>query len=111
MCDLDDSALYFTRLTKGGAVEWQDEVTFDRFNLYRGSVARLLATGEYTQDPGAEPEAASWCALPGNLQSDPRRPPASGANFYLVSGAGAQGESSLGTRSDGSERANTRPCP
>ena len=86
-------------------------MTFDRFNLYRGSVARLLSTGEYTQDPGAEPEAASWCALPGNFQSDLRRPSASGANFYLVSGAGAEGESSLGMRSDGTERANTRPCP
>lgn len=111
LCDLDDGRLYFTRLTKGGLIEWQDEVVYAVFNLYRGSLARLLATGEYTQDLGTEPEAANWCSLLLNYQSDPRRPLGGQVNFYLVTGENGTGECPLGTRSDGSERPNTRPCP
>ena len=37
LCDLDDGRLYFTRLTKGGIVEWQNEVVYNLFNLYRGA--------------------------------------------------------------------------
>lgn len=109
-CDLDDGALFFTRVTRG-RLDWQHEAVYSRFNLYRGNLERLLLFGEYTQNPSVDPEAAHWCNLFGYGQSDLHQPPAGTVNLYLVTGLDANGESSLGLRSDGSERPNANPCP
>jgi hypothetical protein len=109
-CDLNDGLILFTLVGKGG-VKWQQETTYQRFNLYRGGLERLLATGEYTQDPALEPEAAHWCSLSVNQQADSHKPPVGLVDFYLVTGKNGTVESSLGTRSDGTERPNSHPCP
>jgi len=109
-CDLNDGLILFTLVGKGG-VRWQQETTYQQFNLYRGSLDRLLTVWEYTQDPVVEPEAAHWCGLTTNQQSDSRKPPVGRINFYLVTGKNGTVESSLGTRSDGTERPNSHPCP
>src|SRR5439155_22850377 len=73
-CDLNDGVILFTLVGKV-SVRWQQETNYQRFNLYRGNLERLLATGEYTQDPVVEPEAAHWCDLATNQQADSRKPP------------------------------------
>ncbi len=110
ICDLDDGLLLFTRISRG-FVRWQPEVVFSSFNLYRGRLARLRASGQYTQDPAVEPEAARWCSLASASASDTRIPPPGEGNFYLVTGMAGGAESSLGTRSNGTERPNDFPCP
>ena len=109
-CDLSDGLILFTLVNKNG-VRWQQETTYQRFNLYRGSLDRLLAIGEYTQDPAVEPEAAHWCGLTSAQQADSRKPPVGRVNIYLVTGKNGTVESTLGTRSDGTERPNSHPCP
>lgn len=109
-CDLNDGLILITNITND-AVQWQNETAFPHFNLYRGSLDRLRTTGEYTQDPVLEPEAALWCDLTTSVQLDSHRPPIGGANLYLVTGEGPGGEASLGQRSNGSERPNAHPCP
>ncbi|HET6278519.1 MAG TPA: hypothetical protein VFG08_07030, partial [Candidatus Polarisedimenticolia bacterium] len=44
-------------------VAWQDETTFDWFNLYRGDLGVLVQSGVYTQDPGTVPLAGRSCGL------------------------------------------------
>lgn len=111
LCDLNDGIIYFTKFAKAGRIEWQNEIVYSKFNLYRGSLDRLLATGEYTQNPAQEPEAAHWCDLQVNYQADTHRPLAGRVNFYLVTGENVSDEGSLGERSDGAERPNAHPCP
>jgi hypothetical protein len=110
LCDLDDGILLLRDMSKT-SVAWQDEAVFEKFNLYRGSLVRLRTTGQYTQDPAIEPEAARYCQLVLNQQQDSRIPPIGEADFYLVSGVHAGVEGSLGTRSNGTERPNDHPCP
>lgn len=110
LCDVNDGLILITRVTRG-RVEWQGETIYSTFNLYRGSLEYLLASGEYTQDPLLEPEAALWCDLATSAQMDSHRPPTGRANLYLVTGKNTSGEGSLGQRSDGSERTNAHPCP
>jgi hypothetical protein len=100
----------FTSIGKT-VIKWQLETTFQTFDLYRGSLERLLSSGEYTQDPSAEPEAARWCQLMTNQQSDTHIPAAGHANHYLVTGVNGAVEGTLGTRSDGTPRQNDHPCP
>src|SRR5262249_21268070 len=109
-CDLDDGLLYFTKVQKG-RLTWQAETVYSSFNLYRGGLDRLRLTVDYTQDPAVEPEAARFCGIATNSLQETHSPSAGTVNFYLVTGINAAGESSLGTRSDGTVRPNTRPCP
>lgn len=110
LCDLDDGLLYLTRVLRG-RLEWQHETVYSRIHLYRGSLERLFATGQYTQDPAIEPEAARFCELTSPAKTDLHAPPVGTVNYYLVTGKNQNGESSLGRRSDGSERPNDHPCP
>jgi hypothetical protein len=95
------------------SVSWQVLALQDGFNLYRGSVDRLQATGEYTQDPGTEPAAALFCGLlPGQVPVQDTFTPAFGqAVFYVSSQALGSWEGSLGETSDGLPRANAGLCP
>jgi hypothetical protein len=105
-CDLDDGLLRFTDVSRSD-LAWQEDATFVAFNLYRGDLATLRATGVYTQDP-ADPAADRQCGLPGALALDGHLPPAGDAAFYLVTGVNGEGtESDLGPPSI---RANTDPC-
>lgn len=97
-------------LTAGGVaptlLSWEPAAPL--FNLYRGLVSVLRASGLYTPD-GA---ACLASGLPGAGYSDGDVPPAGDAFHYLVSGENSTGaEGTLGTDSAGAERANTSPCP
>jgi hypothetical protein len=110
VCDLNDG-LILLRVSDEFFVEWQKEIGFTSFNLYRGDLARLRQAGIYTQDPALVPLASKTCgvATPYSLDGVALTP--GQAVFYLVTGNGAGGESSLGTNSAGQPRPNTNPCP
>ena len=110
VCDLNDGLILFTTITKG-AINWQKDTIYQHFSLYRASLNRLLSTGEYTQEPSAEPEAARWCGNTTGQQADTHKPPVGLVNLYLVTGRSGTEESSLGTTSNGTERPNGHPCP
>ncbi len=97
-----------------GFLVWPAGPGPDQFNVYRGSLDLLFATGVYTQDPGGEPLAAQFCAvLPSEVPFDDGfSPPAGAGVFYLVTMELA-GEvvGGLGTDSTGLDRPNTMPCP
>ena len=90
--------------------EWQPESGYDTWNSYRGSLAFLQSTGEYTQAPGANALAARDCGL-----TDPtsRRHPAGFRRSFVQPRHGRCGgiESGLGTNGQGTPRANANPCP
>jgi hypothetical protein len=108
ICDLDDGRLLFTDIGPDYQI-WQPEIVYGSFNLYRGDLAVLRSTGEYTQDL-ANINADRFCGLADYFYGDAFEPPSRQAVFYLVTGI-AGVESPLGTNSAGVERANDWPCP
>jgi len=109
-CDLDDGFI-LVDLQDQFHVTWQGETAFTTFNLYRGDLAVQRAGGGSTQDPALVPLAAKTCGVDGESLIDSVALQPGQAVFYLVTGHGAAGESSLGTDSNGVPRANTHPCP
>jgi hypothetical protein len=110
VCDTNDGVIVIHKV-HGSKVEWQGEIGFQAFNLYRGDLARLKATGEYTQDPAAVPLAAHACGLTVASLDDPVALPVGRGVFYLVSGIANGVEGDLGTDSAGHPRTNSHPCP
>lgn len=110
LCDLDDGLLILV-LTDSGHVAWQAEAGFDHYNIYRGDLAVLRASGVYTQDPQKVPLANRLCGLTSPSAPDGFTPEPGQAVFYLVTGVAGGIEGSLGTDSAGVERPNTNPCP
>jgi hypothetical protein len=77
------------------------------FNLYRGLLSALRASGIYTPDGSC---LAPGLAVPAH--SDAATPPSEDGFYYLVSGESAAGaEGTLGSNGAGAERPNTNPCP
>jgi len=109
-CDLDDGLILVT-LPDGFYVEWQPEIGFSSYNAYRGDLAVLQQTGVYTQDPAAVPLAGRNCGVVNAWVVDGDDPPSGKGVFFLVTGNGTGGESSLGTTSAGLPRSNSNPCP
>jgi len=109
-CDRDDGFIYVFSTTPE-AIQWQDEIGPLAFNVYEGSLAVLRATGVYTQPWGSNPSAARYCAVAGTIQPDYLVPDVGDVKFALVTGVTAGVEGSLGTDSQGVERANTYACP
>jgi hypothetical protein len=95
------------------AIDWEVRTAPERFNVYRGALATLRATGEYTQDPLTEPAAARICdVLQAELPFEDSATPEAGRSwFYLVTLALAGREGPLGDASDGYPRVNARQCP
>ncbi|HET8946537.1 MAG TPA: hypothetical protein VFQ07_06110, partial [Candidatus Polarisedimenticolia bacterium] len=81
------------------------------FNLYRGDLAVLRQSGVYTQDPATVPLAGRACGISDPYALDGVVLSPGQAVFWLVTGNGPGGESSLGTNSAGQPRPNTHPCP
>jgi hypothetical protein len=108
-CDLDDGLVLFERIDIP-RVRWQGDPAYASYNLYRGSFAALVATGEYTQEPGSNPYAGRFCGLTVTGQDDGLVPASGEAFYWLVSGVGVGGEEPLGDGS-GVTRANAHPCP
>ncbi len=109
-CDLSDGLIELL-LEGQSAVQWQDELGFSSWNLYRGSLTILRATGVYTQVPGSDPLAGRQCHLLSSSATDTVVPQPGRVAFFLVTGVSGTGESSLGTDSSGATRPNTNPCP
>jgi len=100
-------------LAGGQSLSWPTLASHDGYNLYRGSLARLRSTGEYTQSALAEPMAAHFCnILPTQVPFVDSFTPNPGACvFYLVTAVIGDWEGPLGTSSVGLQRANDNPCP
>jgi hypothetical protein len=110
-CDWDDGLLFFS-LPDSTHVAWQDDyLVCDAYNLYRGDLATLHATGYYTQDPATAPLAMQACnqAVAGTLDTS-TPPPGSGVYFLATCTRGGV-EMGLGTDSAGLIRPNDHPCP
>jgi hypothetical protein len=110
VCDLDDGLILFEGFA-ADVITWQDEQVYQKWNVYRGDLDELIATGTYTQVPGSNPLAARWCKLRQPQLQDGDAPAPSQTAFYLVTGFRGHQESDLGTDSQGNPRPNTLPCP
>jgi hypothetical protein len=108
LCDLDDGLLLFTNLA-GDAIVWQAETVYTAFNLYRGDLQELRATGRYTQDPTSA-SAERFCSEPADFLIDPYVPLVGDIVHYLVTGVPG-GDDDLGADGAGNPRPNDWPCP
>ena len=108
VCDLDDQLLLFTPLSSS-MTSWQSDSSFSDYNLYRGDLQWLRASGEYTQDPSSV-DAAQHCAV-GSTSITTALPAAGQSYFFLVSGINGGVEGNLGVDSAGATRPNDHSCP
>ncbi|ANM30230.1 hypothetical protein ABI59_12540 [Acidobacteria bacterium Mor1] len=110
-CDLDDGRPLLESVLRD-MVNWQDELTADSFNLYRGDLGRLRSEGAsaLTQEPDGA-GADRFCDLLQPFQADPYLPGAGEGVYYLVTLQSAGQESDPGFGSDGAPRGNPAPCP
>jgi len=105
-CDLDDGVIYLL-FNEPHLVEWQEEVGWWLWNVYRGDLQVLRESGIYTQEPGADETAAKFCGLEDAWLDEGWAPGPGQAVFYLITGVDAAG----GAESDlGPGRVNTSPC-
>ena len=98
----------------GITLSWNQLPLQQGYNLYRGRLERLLALGEYTQDPLVESLAARFCdLLPTDLPfMDATAPVGSQILFYLVTQTdGLDWESGIGLAPSGLKRRNLNACP
>lgn len=110
-CDTDDGRIDLL-FTTDSRSEWDPEGGHTQWNVYRGELAYLRATGVYTQLPGSNPVAAWSCNLPSTLVDDTYLPPPGTTAFYLVTYCAAGSvESGLGDDGFGNPRPNDFPCP
>ena len=107
---MDDGVLSL-RFTTGVDLVWDAETGHEAWNVYRGDLSVLRATGTYTQVPGSNPLAAMFCGLASPSVSDPVVPAMGAAAHYLATGVSGGVEGGLGTDSDGAARPNDNPCP
>jgi hypothetical protein len=108
-CDLNDGLL-MVWVTYPDQVEWDAEPTFFLYDIYRGDIDRLKATGESTQDPDLVPLAGRFCGVTDSFLLD-EPPPAGKAVFYLVAVTTSFGYQGIGDDSAGHPRLNAHPCP
>jgi hypothetical protein len=109
-CDLNDGIVLITRV-QPARVDWQIDPAYPRYNLYRGSLAVMVATGVYAQAPGSNPYAGRVCAIPANFVNDPLVPASSEVLYYLVTGKPAVGPETVLGHGDDVARTNHNPCP
>jgi len=109
-CDVDDGFI-FVRFDADDLISWQLETAYKKWNVYHGDLGVLVATGEYTQQPGSNPLASRECQIASASATDVVVPVTGTVAYTLVSGIDDWGEGSLGTDSRGEERLNRNPCP
>jgi len=109
-CDLDDGTIHLVFLDSQ-QLEWDAEIGWNKWNLYKGDLAVLTAFGTYTQAPGSNAIAGRICSLSYPQADDTVAPPAGETAFYLVSGVSTKNESALGNDAWGKQRPNDNPCP
>jgi hypothetical protein len=113
LCDSDDGLIYI-RFDAPTVVEWDLELGFDAWNVYRGDLEVLKNSGVYTQLPGSNSLAAQQCGLIAlaNFVQDTDEPGLGMVAFYLTTGIDSDGmESDLDADSSGTPRPNDNPCP
>jgi putative metal-binding protein/thrombospondin type 3 repeat protein/prealbumin domain-containing protein len=112
LCDVDDGVIYIVASSTGGDyLEWQHELGYANWNVYRGALGVLRSSGSYTQTLGSNPLAGKVCGTLSDSYPDPIVPVKGTGAFYLVTGVIGGVESSLGTDSKNTPRPNTNPCP
>ncbi|HET8947743.1 MAG TPA: MopE-related protein, partial [Candidatus Polarisedimenticolia bacterium] len=110
VCDLDDGLL-MVWLFRPDEIDWDSEMEYLYYHVYRGDLDRLRATGESTQDPATVPLADHFCFLTNPFLEDGTLPPPGQGLFYLVSVTTSEGDQGLGNDSAGHPRLNAHPCP
>jgi hypothetical protein len=108
-CDLNDGLL-MVWVTGPEEVDWDAEPGFFLFDVYRGDIDRLRATGESTQDPAVVPLAGQFCGVVDAFMVDDPPPPGKTV-FYLVAVTTSSGYQGIGDDSAGHPRHNAHPCP
>ena len=111
ICDVNDGLIFVYGTDDRNYIEWQAESGYTTWNSYRGSLAVLRATGQYTQAPGSNQLAARDCGLSDPYAFDPPAPDPGEVAFSLVTGVTGGIESDLGTNGSGVPRTNATPCP
>jgi hypothetical protein len=93
----------------GAAWQWHAEAgATGGFNVYRGGLATLRQSGDYTQDPSVVPEAREFCDVTSGL-ADFDVPFPQTCFFYLVTVVD-QSEGTLGFDGGLNERPHSRDC-
>jgi hypothetical protein len=111
-CDQRDDLIYILFMSGPNFVEWQDEHGYDTWNVYKGDLDVLRSTGQYTQAPDSNDQAAQFPGVVGTSVVDTMTPAPGKCAHYLVTGKSAiWNETGLGTDSEGTERSNDHPCP
>jgi hypothetical protein len=108
-CDLNDGLLMIWPAGPD-EVDWDSEPGFFFYDVYRGDIDRLKATGESTQDPALVPLAGQFCGMTDSFLLDEPPPPGKGV-FYLVAVTTSTGYQGIGNDSAGHPRNNAYPCP
>ncbi|HEV8201630.1 MAG TPA: MopE-related protein [Candidatus Polarisedimenticolia bacterium] len=108
-CDLNDGLL-MVWVTAPDQVEWDAEPGFFFYDIYRGDIDWLRATGESTQDPAVVPLAGQFCGTTDSFLLD-EPPPVGKVVFYLVAVTTSSGYQGIGNDSAGHPRNNAHPCP
>ncbi|MCP3980480.1 MAG: hypothetical protein GY716_14355 [bacterium] len=109
-CDTDDGLIVLHCEDPIG-VEWDDETTYDDWNVYRGDLKVLALSGQYTQPPGSSPAAARFCGVGATFLDDFYEPLPLEVAFYMTSGIAGGVESHLGLDGSGAPRPNDNACP
>jgi len=94
----------------GTMLGWDEVEGAVNYHLYRGDLAALIDSGEYTQDPGATAGAARFCMLAQAQQEDPFVPAGGQVLFYVVTADNGAVEGGLGVDSNGNARPNDHSC-
>jgi hypothetical protein len=108
-CDLNDGLLMIWGMAPD-EMDWDSESGFLFYDVYRGDLDRLKATGESTQDPAEVPLAGISCGQDMPFFLDDPPPPGKGV-FYLVAVTTSTGYQGIGNDSAGHPRNNAHPCP
>lgn len=109
-CDADDGRVAL-HVPDRRRVTWDAERGVAAWNVYRGDLAVLNATGAYVQSPGSNPVAARACRGTRTDWDDPFSPEPGAGAFYLVGGVAGGPATGLGTDSSGVERSEAGGCP
>lgn len=104
-------------------LSWTDDLSRERYDVYRGDWQAFLQGAGYTQDPSSSDAAERFCDLESASITDPFLPVPGQLVYYLVSGyrmmedgqqpgvAVPMAEGHLGQDSAFQMRSNENPCP
>lgn len=109
-CDDDDGVITLV-FADATSLEWDPEGGAETWDCYRGDLAVLRVTGEYTQAPGSNDLADRFCGVASTTLADPTAPAPGTVAYYLLAGVIGGEETGLGVDGSGTERPNDNACP